>query len=47
MYDFTIKNDFVNLDDLIMDLKLLPDCIEVPIPRYFNEDEKVRLDNRN
>jgi len=37
----------VNLDELIMDLKLTPDCIDIPIPRYFREDEKKRLDVRN
>ena len=37
----------MNLDELIMDLKLTPDCIDIPIPRYFSEDEKKRLDVRN
>lgn len=30
-----------------MDLKLTPDCIDLPIPRYFREEEKRRLDERN
>lgn len=30
-----------------MDLKLMPDCIEVPIPRFCKEDEKSKLDERN
>ena len=30
-----------------MDLKLTPDCIEIPIPRYFREDDKKRIDERN
>ena len=25
--------DFVNLDDILVDLKLTPDVLEVPIPR--------------
>jgi len=45
--EYTIRSDFVNLDELIMDLKLTPDCIDIPIPRYFREDEKKRLDVRN
>lgn len=30
--------DFVQLDDLLVDLKLTPDVLEVPVPRYFIED---------
>jgi IQ and AAA domain-containing protein len=41
------RSDFVNLDEIIMDLKLTPDCIDLPIPRYFREEEKRRLDERN
>lgn len=38
----------VNLDELITDLKLTPDHLEVPIPRYFKKEiDKVRLDERN
>ena len=28
----------VNLDELIADLKLTPDKLEVPIPRYFRKE---------
>lgn len=30
--------DFVQLDDLLIDLKLTPDVLEVPVPRCFIED---------
>lgn len=30
--------DCVQLDDLLIDLKLTPDVLEVPVPRYFIED---------
>lgn len=30
-----------------MDLKLTPDCLDIPIPRYFREEDKKRLDERN
>jgi len=30
--------DFVPLDDVLVDLKLAPDVLEVPVPRYFVED---------
>lgn len=38
--EWSIRSDFVNLDELIMDLKLMPNCIEVPIPRFCSEDEQ-------
>ncbi|CAD8093406.1 unnamed protein product [Paramecium sonneborni] len=42
------QSDMVNLDELITDLKLTPDYLEVPIPRYFKkETDKERLDERN
>lgn len=31
--------DFVNLDDVLVDLKLAPEVLEVPIPSYFKEDK--------
>lgn len=30
--------DMVQLDDLLIDLKLTPDVLEVPVPRCFLED---------
>ncbi len=30
--------DFVHLDDVLVDLKLTPDVLEVPVPRFFLED---------
>lgn len=33
--------DSVNFDDILVDLKLTPDVLEIPIPRYFVEDRKV------
>lgn len=30
--------DFIQLDDLLVDLKLTPDVLEVPVPRYYIED---------
>jgi hypothetical protein len=32
--------DFVQLDDLLIDLKLTPDVLEVPVPRCFIEDRQ-------
>lgn len=32
--------DFVQLDDLLIDLKLTPDVLEVPVPCCFIEDRQ-------
>lgn len=39
--------DFVQLDDLLVDLKLTPDVLEVPVPRYFIEDRAKELNDRD
>jgi hypothetical protein len=31
-------NDVVQLDDILVDLKLTPDVLEIPVPRYYVED---------
>eukprot|EP00879_Flechtneria_rotunda_P018094 GHRR01018972.1.p1 GENE.GHRR01018972.1~~GHRR01018972.1.p1 ORF type:complete len:205 (+),score=75.06 GHRR01018972.1:101-715(+) len=38
--------DFVQLDDLLVDLKLTPDALEIPVPRYFIEDRAKELNDR-
>ena len=30
-----------------MDLKLTPDCLDIPIPRFFREEDKKRLEERD
>jgi len=37
---------YVNLDDLLMDLKVDPTSTEVPIPRYFREDNREYFEKR-
>ena len=32
--------DFVNLDDILVDLKLSPEVVEIPVPRYFLEERR-------
>ena len=39
-------NDFINLDEILVDLKLTPDVLEVPIPRYFVQDRSKALRER-
>ena len=37
---------FVNLDDILVDLKLAPEVLEVPVPKYFIEDHARALEER-
>jgi hypothetical protein len=34
----------VHLDSLLFDLKYDPSVIEIPVPRYFREDDRIDLD---
>ena len=34
--DSSLRSDFVNLDEVLMNLKLTPQCLEIPFPRYFH-----------
>eukprot|EP00755_Sulcionema_specki_P027634 Sspe_Gene.88184::Locus_60260_Transcript_1_1_Confidence_1.000_Length_1581::g.88184::m.88184 len=38
--------DYVNYDDVLVDLKLTPEVLEIPIPRYFTEERKRELEDR-
>lgn len=33
---------YVHLDQLLFDLKYDPSIIEIPVPRYFKEDDNIR-----
>mmetsp|Transcript_153261 Transcript_153261/g.267789 ORF Transcript_153261/g.267789 Transcript_153261/m.267789 type:complete len:902 (-) Transcript_153261:616-3321(-) len=39
--------EYVNYDDVLVDLKLTPDVLEIPIPKYFLEERKRELEERN
>eukprot|EP00798_Chlamydomonas_sp_ICE-L_P010681 gene10681-12371_t len=39
--------DFVSLDDILVDLKLTPEVLEIPVPKYFIEDRAKELDDRD
>ncbi len=41
------KQPYVNLDDILVDLKLTPDVLELPVPNYFIEDRKDELMQRD
>ena len=38
------KSLYVHLDQLLFDLKYDPSIIEIPIPRYFREDDRIEVD---
>ena len=35
---------YVHLDQLLFDLKYDPSIIEIPVPRYFREDDQLPVD---
>ena len=35
---------YVHLDQLLFDLKYDPSIIEIPVPRYFKEDDRIPID---
>lgn len=35
---------YVHLDQLLFDLKYDPSMIEIPVPRYYMEDDRLPLD---
>lgn len=39
--------EYVHLDDILVDLKLSPDTLEIPVPKYFREDHSKQLDQRD
>lgn len=39
--------EYVHLDDILVDLKLSPDSLEIPIPKYFIEDNSRQLEQRD
>ena len=39
--------EYVHLDEVLVDLKLSPDILEVPIPKYFKEDNAKQLEQRD
>lgn len=44
---FPFPWEYVNLDDILVDLKLPPETLEVPVPRYFVEDRANEIRNRD
>jgi hypothetical protein len=41
------EQEYVNLDDILVDLKLTPDVLELPVPKYFIEERQEELARRD
>ncbi len=44
LYNPRPKSLYVHLDQLLFDLKYDPSIIEIPVPRYFQEDDRVKVE---
>ena len=40
-------NDIVHLDEILVDLKLGPNMLEIPIPKFLKEDIKRQIEDEN
>ena len=38
---------YVNLDDILVDLKLTPDVLELPVPKYFTKEREAEIKDRD
>ena len=43
-YNFRPGSIYIHLDGLLFDLKYDPSVIELPVPRYFKEDDQIPID---
>ena len=37
-----LQSDFINIDEILADLKLTPKALSVPIPRHFRSEQSER-----
>ena len=47
MHTWSLKSEFVNLQEILVDMKKTPECLEIPIPSFFQEYRKKELDKRD
>lgn len=40
------QQEFINLDEVLLELKMTPDILELPIPRFFIEERQAELQER-
>ena len=39
--------EYIHLEDILIDLKLSPTSLEVPVPKYFKEEKALQQEQRN
>ena len=39
--------EYIHLDDVLIELKLSPKSLEVPVPKYFKEEKAVQQEQRD
>ena len=44
MFNPRPKSIYVHLDQLLFDLKYDPSIIEIPVPKYFKEEDKIKVE---
>ena len=44
LYNYRPTSIYIHLDGLLFDLKYDPSVIEIPVPRYFKEDDNIKVD---
>ena len=44
LYNNRPSSIYIHLDQLLFDLKYDPSIIEIPVPRYFREDDRIPID---
>jgi len=44
MFNYRAGSFYIHLDGLLFDLKYDPSVIEIPVPRYFKEDDQLPVD---
>lgn len=37
-----VQSDFVNVDEILQEMKLTPEALRVPIPKYFKDSSTER-----
>lgn len=38
----TVQSDYINIDEILMEMKLTPKALKIPLPRYFLDQKTVR-----
>jgi hypothetical protein len=42
-----VRSEYINLDEVLLEMRVRPSEIEMRLPRYFREDTNLDKDKRN